>query len=105
MPSNSQGSAISATLLIAIVVLVTVTMVGVVSISLYMPDHKDTITLLIGFVTPVIMLLLAIQQQQLHKDVNSRLSELQVQTKLASHAQGMSDERANPQIAGERPLA
>lgn len=91
---------VNTAVIISVVVLVVGTLISVVVLAIMLPDHRDAIGIMVGFVTPIIggMMALAYGQRQLHLDVNSRLTEL-VQAKAAeAKIQGHIDERAGISI-------
>ncbi len=74
----------------AVIGLSVVAVVAILVIFLIRPDRDNTslITIVLGFLVPVIMAFLAASIQQVHLAVNSRLSQLVALTAKASRAEG-----------------
>lgn len=96
---------------IVVAVLVTVSVVSILLMSFFRPTGNITafITAIITIMTPTVTALLALLKgqenaaaiQNVHVDINSRLSELVEQSGLAQRAAGRDEERANPTGPGQ----
>jgi len=77
----------------AVIGLSVVAVIAILIIFLIRPDKDNSslITVVLGFLVPVIMAFLAASVQQVHLAVNSRLSQLVALTAKASHAEGALD--------------
>lgn len=72
---------------------------GVVSIMLItvlQPDNNTiALTSIVGFLTPTIGTILALMIKDIHKDINSRMTQLIKTTEKAAHAEGKLEGQSN----------
>jgi hypothetical protein len=98
--------------LIAIVSIIGITVLTIGALVIFQPEQRDGITQIIAFVTPVVMGFVALVygMMNMHKDLNSRLSQLIMAKVAEASAQGRIDERAGvhepttPEIATAKAL-
>ena len=92
IPSTSK----STVLVIAIIALCALATGSVVAITIIRPEADNTvlITTLLGIQVPVVMALLAAVLQQVHADVNSRLTQFLELTAKAGLAEGKLEGKA-----------
>lgn len=83
--------------IIAVVVMTSLGVVGVVAITVARPTSDNTalIGLVLGFLAPTTLSLLAFMKaQETHLSVNSRLDAFMANAKLAARAEGITEGRA-----------
>lgn len=87
--TNLNGRAVT-TYVAAIIVLATITIAAVLAILMLRPNEDNTaiIATLLGFVTPIMIALIALTQRENHLAMNSRLDELVNVTNKLSRAEG-----------------
>jgi len=80
---------------VAIIVLCSLTVIGIVGVVMIRPDRDNgpTINVLIGITAPILIGLLGAAIQQVHLAVNSRLTQLLQLTAESSAAKGALTER------------
>ena len=83
--------------IMAVMFMMALGVMGIVAIVVARPDNKDNliiIGLLLGFLAPTTVSLLAFMKaQETHLSVNSRLDAFMAQARLASRAEGLSEGR------------
>lgn len=64
--------------------------IAIIFIATFRPDSDNTIALtsIVGFLTPTIGTILALMIKDIHKDINSRMTQLIETTEKAAHAEG-----------------
>lgn len=76
-----------------VVIIVVLSILGVASIlllKLYGGENNtsETGTIILSFLAPTILSILAMMVKDIHKDINSRMTELLAKTQTAAHAAG-----------------
>jgi len=91
-----------------IVAVVTMMLIGVVAIVVLVvmrPDNKDNlliIGLIVGFLAPTTLSLLAfMKSQETHLSVNSRLDAFMKNARMAAHAQGVTEGRTEGRVSAD----
>lgn len=83
--------------IMAVMFMMTLGVVGIVSLVVARPDNKDNllvIGLILGFLAPTTVSILAFMKtQETHLSVNSRLDAFMAQARIASRAEGLSQGR------------
>ena len=90
LPSNTQY-------VVAVVAMMLIGVVAVVAIVLGRPEKDNTavIATIVGFLAPTTLSLLAfMKSQETHLSVNSRLDAFMANARMAAHAQGVTEGRA-----------
>ena len=83
--------------LLSITTLSFIAIASIVSVvALKPPDSQFVITAILGFIGPIIAIILANMMKNVQQEVNGRLTQLLKLTELAAHAEGRKEEKDNP---------
>jgi hypothetical protein len=83
--------------IVAVVLMMVLGVMAVTTLAILRPttDNVGVITTIVGFIAPTTLSLLAFMKaQETHLSVNSRLDAFMINAKLAAHAQGVTEGRA-----------